>query len=100
MTELPEQPVTPEPVLTDRWGFAAAANTVEEVPTQVDGAKTVALAKQYILSEESQAQVNAAAKAVVELIQTGLWGSGPFTVSVAGNRNSVYLSVTGAEAAE
>jgi len=44
-------------------------------------------------STEAVAQMRAASEGVARLVETGLWGSGPFSVTLTGSENDFFLSV-------
>jgi len=75
-----------------RWSFAAAAATLGEIPSAVqaslDVQKDRALGDQLTIE-----QMEAAAKSVTRLAESGLWGSGPFSLALSGNEHSFYLSM-------
>lgn len=46
------------------------------------------------IADEQKPQVEQAMNSLNGLLKSGLWGSGPFTVSLSGSDNSLYLAVT------
>lgn len=63
-----------------------------EVPHQVQAALDVQIEK-ATGDKRVVEQMQAAAKSVTRLVESGLWGSGPFSLALSGNDNSFYLSV-------
>jgi len=65
---------------------------VGEIPHSVqaslDVQKDRALGNQQMIE-----QMEAAAKSVTRLVESGLWGSGPFSLALSGDEKSFYLSV-------
>lgn len=76
----------------NRWSFAAAAATLGELPHAVQASLDVQ--KDRVLGNQQMTdQMEAAAKSITRLVESGLWGSGPFSLALSGNETSFYLSV-------
>lgn len=78
--------------MADGWSFAASANTVGGLPKAIQGSFEHAMATRNF-NDDTVAQISATAKALIELLQTGLWGVGPYSVTFSGTSDSVFLSV-------
>lgn len=76
------------------WSFAATADAVDSLPHALDNSRAIEADRKFGSEGEQVEQMEAASKALAHLLRTGLWGSGPFTVSLSGSGKSLYLAVT------
>lgn len=79
-------------VLRERWGFAASAASCKALRHALDQSAEYVI-MQKTPSTEAVAQMRAASEGVARLVETGLWGSGPFSVTLTGSENDFFLSV-------
>lgn len=75
------------------WSFAATADVVDSLPHAIESSRELEI-NHKMLEAGSVEQMEAASKALASLLRSGLWGSGPFTVSLSGSDNTLYLAVT------
>lgn len=54
----------------------------------------VEVEKKFDLSPQLVEQMELSSEALARLLETGLWGSGPFTVSLSGSETVLYMAVT------
>ena len=80
-------------VAPESWSFAATSGSIEGLARAVHSSLELEADRKFAEGEAVQ-RMEAASKALNRLLSTGLWGSGPFTVSLSGNDRSLYLAVT------
>jgi hypothetical protein len=80
--------------MIDRWGFAATSATLEGLPTALQRSLALELDRATELNATMQRQMEVASLALTELLLSGLWGRGSFTVSLSGGEGTLYLAVT------
>lgn len=79
--------------MTNGWSFAASGESPRQLGSALNRSLDIEAERQDVDAKEKQKMIDSA-HSIVELLETDLWGSGPFTASVSASANSVYLAVT------
>jgi hypothetical protein len=79
-------------VVRNDWSFAASAEDVRGLR------RALAESSEYnirtkVLSVNATTQIREAVASIAEVLETGLWGVGPFSVTVTGSEDSLFVSV-------
>lgn len=76
------------------WQFAASSPEAAGLKSAMKRSMEVEVEKKFDLSPQLVEQMELSSEALARLLETGLWGSGPFTVSLSGSETVLYMAVT------
>lgn len=77
--------------LKTAWSLAATASNGQSVSGAMKESARIAKDR----TPEHSERIDEAVDGVAVLIDTGLWGTGPFSIALSGTEDSFYLSIKG-----
>jgi hypothetical protein len=81
-------------IMARGWEFAASSPEFTGLASSMERSKAIVLERKTDMPDELKEQMEVASHALLKTLESGLWGGGPFTVSLSGSENVLYMAVT------
>lgn len=76
------------------WEYAASSPEAAGLKGAMKRSMEIEVERKHDLNPQLIEQMELSSEALARLLESGLWGSGPFTVSLSGSENVLYMAVT------